>query len=161
MRLYNRAMGGIGGAVIGAMMLLIVAEVLSRFLTGRSIEGVIEIVGVFLALAVFFGFSPCEEIKHHVRVELVVRLLPKKLSFALDILAYSLAIIVVLTTTWEVTLEALSSWHIREVLPGVAFHVPVYPAKAACSLGYVAFFVQLVLNFLGRLGLGKRADHGP
>jgi len=147
MGFYNRMMGTIGGILIGAMMLLVVTEVLSRLLVGRSIEGTIEIVGIFLALAVFFGFSPCEEEKSHVRVELLLRRLPESFSFVLNTGAYILAIFTVAVMAWQVGLNALSAWKVKEVLPGAKVHVPVYPAKAAAFVGYLAFCLQLCLSF--------------
>lgn len=155
MKIHNRVMGSIGGCIIALMMLLVVSEVMSRIITGRSIEGVIELVGVSMAMGIFFGFSPCEERDQHVRVELVVRLLPSAVSFVVDIFVYILAITIVLITTYQVGLEALSSWSIREVLPGVTFHVPVYPAKIACFFGYLMFAFELVLNLRDRIKTGR------
>jgi len=162
MGLYNKLMGTIGGILIGAMMLLIVTEVLSRLLVGRSIEGTVEIVGIFLALAVFFGFSPCEEEKSHVRVELLLRRLPDSFSFALNIGAYILAIFTVAVMAWQVGLNALSAWKVKEVLPGAKVQVPVYPAKAAAFVGYLAFCLQLCVSlfFMVRSRKGPRS-HAP
>ena len=80
MRFFNKIMGSIGGFVVAAMMLLIVAEVSSRLFFKTSIEGSIELECVFFALAVFFGFSPCEEKNAHVRVQLLIMRLPAKAS---------------------------------------------------------------------------------
>ncbi len=151
MKFINKLFGSAGGILIGAMMLLVVAEVSSRLFWGSSIEGTIEIVGMFLALAVFFGFSPCEEDGKHVRVELVAARLPKKVRDYLDIVVYMIAIVVVAVITWQVGLDTLSSWSIREVLPGAKVQVPVYPAKTAAFIGYLAFFVQLMVSMVGKI----------
>jgi len=150
MKKINRVMGSLGGIIIGIMMLLTVAEVLSRFFLGISIEGVIETVGILLAFAVFLGFSHCEESGNHVRVELVVRLLPNKIALVVDLLVYVLAILIIATMTWQAGVDALSSWSFREVLPGANIQVPVYPAKIAAFIGLSAFCFQLVLNFVSR-----------
>lgn len=158
MMLLNKAMGSLGGLIIGVMMLLTVAEVLSRFFLGSSIEGTIETVGIFLALAVFFGFSPCEEGDSHIRVQLVVRLLPRTFALALELVVYVLAIAIVMISAWQVGLDAISSWKFREVLPGANIQVPVYPAKTAAFVGYLAFFLQLVVNFVKKIKKGKTVE---
>jgi TRAP-type C4-dicarboxylate transport system permease small subunit len=149
MTYLNKLMSYLGGITIGAMMLLVVTEVLCRSLIGQSIEGTIEIVSICLALAIFLGYSPCEQENHHVKVELIVRLLPDKPRFAIDMTTYILAVAIVLISSWQVGLEAIASWEIGETLPGADFQVPVYPAKAVCFIGYVAFLIQLFINLVG------------
>ncbi|MCJ7717727.1 MAG: TRAP transporter small permease [Anaerolineales bacterium] len=156
MKFINKLMGSLGGLLIGAMMLLIVVEVLSRHLLNSSIEGTIEVVGIFLSLAVFFGFSPCEEEDRHVKVQLFVQLLPEKVFFLLEIVVYLLAIAIVSLIGWRVGLEALSSWDIREVLPGANLQVPVYPAKIAAFIGFMAFGVQLTVNMISKIKIRIR-----
>jgi TRAP-type C4-dicarboxylate transport system permease small subunit len=153
MKFLNKLMGSIGGFIVGAMMLLTVAEVLSRLFLKSSIEGSIELGCVFFALAVFFGFSPCEEKNAHVKVELITANLPEKVSFPLEIVVYLLAIIIVSFTSWQVGLDALSAWEIGEVLPGAKVQVPVYPAKIGAFIGYMAFCLQLVVNLISKLKL--------
>lgn len=148
-------MGSLGGIIIGLMMLLVVAEVLSRFFLGTSIEGTIETVGIFLALAVFIGFSPCEESDSHVRVNILVRLLPSNAAYVLNIFVYLIAIGIVSITTWQVGLDAYTSLKFREVLPGANIRVPVYPAKVVAFLGYLAFSLQLFVNLIGHIKADK------
>lgn len=146
MRRIVNALGVLGGLAIAAMMLLIVAEVLSRLFLGRSIEGTIEIVGMFLSLAVFLGFAPCEENHNHIRVELLRMRLHGKGRFRLDLSTYILALLIVGVMAWRVGLDAYSSFVIREVLPGADFEVPVYPAKISAFFGFLAFGVQIGIN---------------
>lgn len=153
MRIFNRLMGSTGGFLVGAMMVLTVAEVLSRIFLKSSIEGMIELQCVIFALAVFFGFSPCEEKNSHVKVELITTNLPEKVSIPLEIVVYLLAITIVSVTAWQVGLDALASWEIREVLPGANVRVPVYPAKIGAFIGYLAFCFQLAVNLISKLRL--------
>ncbi|SDU18774.1 TRAP transporter small permease subunit [Desulfobacula phenolica] len=158
MKIVNKMFGSAGGILIGAMMLLVVAEVSNRLFWGSSIEGAIEIEGIFLALAIFLGFSPCEEEKKHVRVELVAARLPKKLKTFLDIIVYITAVGVVAVITWQVGLDMISSWSIRETLPGAKVQVPVYPAKAAAFIGYFAFFIQLMVSLASIIRTQRRSE---
>ncbi len=147
MKKLIRALGTIGGLAIAAMMMLILAEVLSRLFLKSSIEGAIEIVGIFLSLSVFLGFAPCEQSNHHVRVELIRMRLGDRHRVILDLLSYFLAIVVVVVMAWQVGIDAYSSFVTREVLPGAELEVPVYPAKISAFIGFLAFAVQLLINF--------------
>jgi TRAP-type C4-dicarboxylate transport system permease small subunit len=159
MRYINLIMGFLGGFIIGSMMLLVVAEVLSRLFFDTSIEGSTEIVGMFLALAVFMGFAPCEANRSHVKVQLLVRLLSDRVVFTLNMIVYFLALLIVAIATWRVGLEALISFQYREVLPGANIQVPVYPAKIVAFFGFSAFFIQLVLNII--LDVKKKSSASP
>jgi TRAP-type C4-dicarboxylate transport system permease small subunit len=154
-----RALGYLGGFAIAAMMVLIVGEVLSRALLGQSIPGALEIVGIFLSLAVFLGFAPSEQAHQHVRVELLRdRLGPARRS-TLDLLGSLAGFVVVAVVTWAVGVDAYSSFAIREVLPGAAWEVPVYPAKIGAFIGFLAFGLQLLRNTVARVRSGA-ADSG-
>jgi TRAP-type C4-dicarboxylate transport system permease small subunit len=142
-----KALGTIGGLAIAAMMMLILAEVLSRLFLDSSIEGAIEIVGIFLSLSVFLGLAACEQTNHHVRVELLRMRLSYRKKMILDLLSYFLALVVVGVMVWQVGLDAYSSFVIREVLPGAELEVPVYPAKISAFIGFFAFGIQLLINF--------------
>jgi TRAP-type C4-dicarboxylate transport system permease small subunit len=147
MNKFIEALGTIGGLAIAAMMMLILAEVLSRLFLNSSIEGTIEIVGIFLSLSVFLGLAPCEQTNHHVRVELLRMRLGYRQRLILDLLSYILALVVVGTMAWQVGLDAYSSFMTREVLPGAELEVPVYPAKISAFIGFFAFGIQLLINF--------------
>ncbi len=148
MRKIIDSLGTIGGLAIAAMMLLILAEVMSRLFLNRSIEGAIEIVGIFLSLSVFMGLAPCEQTNHHVRVELLRMRMNRQIRFYMDGVSYVLAIAIVLVTTWQVGLNAYSSFLTREVLPGANLEVPVYPAKIGAFIGFLAFGIQLIVNLI-------------
>ncbi len=138
MKKFIDALGTLGGLAIAAMMMLILAEVLSRLFLSRSIEGAIEIVGIFLSLAVFLGFAPCEQTNHHVRVELLRTRLGYRKRFFFDLTSSLLALLIVGVMVWRVGLDAYSSFMVREVLPGAEFEVPVYPAKISAFVGFLS-----------------------
>ena len=156
MKYHNRVMAYTGGAVIAVMMLLVVAQVLCRLLLKTSIEGTLEVVSICMAMAIFLGYSPCEEINHHVKVELVLAVLPERVRRLLNMLVYPLAIGIVMVSAYQVGLEAIDSWKISETLPGADFQVPIYPAKIVCFIGYFAFLIQLIISFAGIFGKAEQ-----
>jgi TRAP-type C4-dicarboxylate transport system permease small subunit len=155
MTIRNRILATIGSLLIFLIMILLVIEVVSRFVFGASIEGVIEIVGIFLALSVFAGFSPCEEARQHVSAQLVVKRLPARLARIVKMLVYILAVITVAVMSWQTALNFYDSYSIREALPGAKFQMPVYWAKAGVFIGFVMFLIQLIVSLLRPEGRSK------
>ncbi len=155
MTIRNRISATIGSMLIFLIMILLVVEVVSRFAFGASIEGVIEIVGIFLALSVFAGFSPCEEAKQHVSAQLVVQRLPARAARIVKICVYVLAVITVAAMSWQTALNFFDSYSIREALPGASFQMPVYWAKGGVFVGFVLFLVQLIISLLRPEGKSK------
>ena len=152
MTIRNRISATIGSMLIFLIMILLVVEVVSRFVFGASIEGVIEIVGIFLALSVFAGFSPCEEAKQHVSAQLVVQRLPARAARIVKICVYVLAVITVAIMSWQTALNFFDSYSIREALPGASFQMPVYWAKGGVFVGFVLFLIQLVASLIRLCG---------
>jgi TRAP-type transport system small permease protein len=148
MTIRNRIAATIGSSLIFLIMLLLVVEVVSRMIFGASIEGVIEIVGIFLALSVFAGFSPCEEAKQHVTAELVVQRLPVRVARIVKIVIYILAVVTVAVMSWQTGLDFLNSYSIREALPGAKLQVPVYWAKGGVFVGFLLFLIQLIVSLI-------------
>jgi TRAP-type C4-dicarboxylate transport system permease small subunit len=149
MTIRNRIAATVGSSLIFLIMFLLVIEVVSRMIFGSSIEGVIEIVGIFLALSVFAGFSPCEEVKQHVSAELVVQRLPVRVARIIKIVMYILAVVTVAVMSWQTGLDFLNSYSIREALPGARLQVPVYWAKGGVFVGFVLFLIQLMVSLIG------------
>jgi len=155
MTIRNRILATIGSMLIFLIMILLVIEVVSRFLFGASIEGVIEIVGIFLALSVFAGFSPCEEAKQHVSAQLVVQRLPAPVARIIQLCVYVLAVVTVAVMSWQTALNFYDSYSIREALPGASFQMPVYWAKGGVFIGFVLFLVQLIITMVRPEGKTK------
>ena len=141
------------------MMLLILAEVLSRLFLGTSIEGAIEVTGIFLSLAVFLGFAPCEQGGYHIRVELLRQKMNPGAIRRLDRAVYVVALLIAGTMAWQVGRDAWISLRTLEMLPGAHFQVPVYPAKISAFIGFTAFALQLAVN-LKKLFVDTQGETG-
>ncbi len=155
MTIRNRISATIGSMLIFLIMILLVIEVVSRFIFGASIEGVIEIVGIFLALSVFAGFSPCEEAMQHVSAQLVVQRLPARAALIVKTIVYVLAVVTVAVMSWQTALNFYDSYSIREALPGASFQMPVYWAKGGVFVGFVLFLIQLIISLVHPEGKSK------
>jgi TRAP-type C4-dicarboxylate transport system permease small subunit len=129
--------GALGAACILAMMLLTVADVLLRDLTGRSIHGTFELVELLLAGAVFLALPAAFLREEHIVVDVVDHYAPRAVP-ALRRLSGVLALALLATLLWRSSLAAHDSWKLGDVTmdlawPRLLYWIPLL-AGVLCSL---------------------------
>ena len=139
----SRAMAATCGAAIALLMVMTCVDVARRFLTGRSIPGVIEYSEVLLAGVVFLGMGMAQRLGAHVRMEaLVARLRPRARAWVEAIAAFFCAALVVALTssTAEAAAASIAAGEFRH---GLA-EVPIWPAKLVIPIGLAVFALELI-----------------
>ena len=147
MKKINAICAAFSGVLVCCLMVLLSGEILGRNL-GYPIPGTIEFASFGLVGIIFLGLSHCEELKGHVRVEfLLARLSPMRLKAA-EMFIHLLGFCIYGLMTWQTGLDAISSWSVRETVPGL-MTLPVYPAKTIIPLGCALICIQIVVNAIG------------
>lgn len=95
------AVGALAGILILSIMVGGVADVVSRWLFDRPLQGTFELTQVALMASVFLGFAYAELHGHHITVDLLYERLPTLGQRAVDLLAGACKLTVVLTLTWQ------------------------------------------------------------
>lgn len=142
-RKVGRAMAVMGSIVSAGIMLGIVADVVRRQVTGRSIPGMIELIETFMVVVVFLGLAHAEEAKVHVRMSLVTGVLPfviRRVVKVFGMFACMLGSAWFAWATWE---RALLSVTTGEVKPGL-LRFPVWPARLVIAVGFAVLAVEYV-----------------
>lgn len=138
-----RGMRGVAGALLIVIAAMIVTDVVVRYITGRSVPGVIEYSEIALIGVAYLAFSHAEITRAHIRVDSVTRVMPppvRRWAYAVSHLAI---VGVLLCFVWVTGVEAWESYTIGEVRLGTVY-APVWPARAMIPLGYAS----LALMFL-------------
>gem|GEM_PF-1580777 len=135
---------------IGAIALTIMASVLgcgivSRYVFGKPIPGVYDIVQLLLIWVVFLSLSYTEKEKRHIRVEIILRRLSHRSRIYFDIASAILGGIFCTLMSWQSAKMAWSSILNREYWPGL-LRVPIYPSKIALFLGITILAVRFFLD---------------
>ncbi len=143
------ALNAAGSVLIGAVMLLMCADVLLRDLANRPIDGVAELVAASIVIIVFLQLPATLRHGRMSRADLFLdpyiarRPRPGRLLRALFSLAGVLACAVIAYATWKPLTRA---WNDSEYL-GVEglFTFPTWPMRAVVLLGAALTAVQYLL----------------
>ncbi len=131
----------IGGVAITAMMALTVFDVVGRFFK-YPIFGSIEIIGFLAAITVAAALPYTHKMEGHVGVELLVRLLPKKIQIGIKIITQTLTLFLFTLITWQMFLYARELDKTGEVSMNLGFPIHYLVYLIACGL--VVFSVTII-----------------
>ncbi|HCY83589.1 MAG TPA: TRAP transporter small permease [Desulfobacteraceae bacterium] len=135
----------LGATALTAMMLLTVADVVGRFFK-HPIFGSVELVG-FLAVIVMAAALPYTyKMDGHVGVEIVVRMLPKKVRLIIEVLTRLLSLSLFSIIAWQMFIYAADLKETGEVSMNLEFpvHTIVYVLAAGLAIFSVTILERLV-----------------
>ena len=143
-RLLERTSGlmkVLGATALTAMMLLTVADVVGRFFK-HPIFGSVELVG-FLAVIVMAAALPYTyKMDGHVGVEIVVRMLPKRIRLIIQVVTRILSFALFSIIAWQMFIYAADLKETGEVSMNLEF--PVHTIVYILAVGLVIFSVTIV-----------------
>lgn len=139
------------GLAMGALMLVSVANALSRT-AGKPIGGSIELSAYwFMPILVFLGINVAHRQREHIAAELVYTRMPapirREVTFAGDVLVLAFCV----ACAWFGWQEAMEAKHVGRGTP--TSWVPIWPLTFMVPLGFALFSVQLVRDLLRSIGL--------
>ncbi len=145
-----------------ALAVLGTVDVVGTNLFGAPVPGALELAKVTLAVVVFMGLAYAQQQHAHISVDIITNLAPRSLRRASLLVSLSLGALLFALLAWRTGVLAMESWAYREVASGyVSF--PVYPAKAAvsvgCAIAALEFLRQIVWFFIGGFA-GDRGGKG-
>ena len=143
-----RRMYFVAGAAIVAMMLITCADVVLR-LFRRPIPGTYEVVCYLAAVAVSFAMAHTLINKGHVAVNLVLRLLPKRLRLSIEFLDAALSLVLFSLLSWQSVLYALDLKRIHEV--SLTLEIPYYPFILGVAFSSAVVALALLVEMLNLL----------
>jgi len=134
---------GIAGIMLTAMMFLTFADVVGRYFLNKPIYGSLEIGEYMMALLVGFSLGYCALEKGHIRVDLIMQFVSRKVNQWLNIFAYGSACIFYVFITWQ-SWQYGSELFVSKRSSAVLF-IPTYPFVFAISI-CGAFLVLIFLR---------------
>ena len=139
-----------GAGFLFILMLLVMVHVIGRYLLGLPVPGSVELIEFLMVLIVFLGLAECAIQHGNVSVDLIVDQLPRKARAVTDTVTGLLNIGIVSLITWQSAIQVKILWesgHASGVL-----HIPHWPFAIVMVLGWAAFDLVLVIDFLDYLG---------
>lgn len=144
LRKIDTGLHHIAGALLVAMMLLAVANVVGRRFFSLPIAGTIELTEVAMALIVYLGFAHAQDKGDHIAVDIVYLKLPAKARALLSALGALFCMVVVGLLTWQLFLFGVRMHEGGYTTP--VLRIPTYLVAFAAWFGALMFALALVGN---------------
>lgn len=141
----------LSGFGIFVLMLLGVAQVLGRKLLNIPIHGYIDIIEIMMSFLVFMGLAYTERLGGHIRMELFVTMMPKRVLWLFETLSVVVAIFVVGVLTYYTGTHAWRSWTSGDSTMDA--QILLWPSKLVVSLSLALLFLRLLVELWGYLRL--------
>ncbi len=130
----------IGAAIVLALMMYITfIDVTGRFVLNRPITGSVEIILLLMGLLVFLGIGLTTFEEGHIRVDVLTRIMPRRLQALVNIVVHCLSLTIAALMCWQLLVVALDQT--RELNETQVLGLPVWIVAlvmAACSFTMVA-----------------------
>lgn len=142
----NQLLSGLAGWLMLAMMLLLIADVVSRSF-GKPLLLMAELSVFVMMIVIYLGFSRCEEQHEHVRLQFVVNALAPNAKRKLHRFTSFVAVLVIALLLYAVARDAWSSFVTGSAIEGMT-DIPIWPTKFIMVVGMVIFFLQGIVNLV-------------
>lgn len=152
--------GLIAGAALMAVMLLVVANVLLRYLFNMPIGGTLELTEGALPFIIFLSLAMTQYEGGHIKVVLLTRKLPERLQRALLVLAMLAGAALFAWATyagWKLTAKSIA---IGEIERG-SIRYPLWPVKGVIAFGMALLTVQFLIDATAAALGGALPDTDP
>ena len=140
----GKAGGWFGVSACVLIMLLVTANVVSRFLW-ESIPGTLEITQALMVVLTAMLLAYTQARRGHVSVEFVVDRLPARVQKALGLLTLLLALGFIVLLVWQGWNMGWDGWVVKDHSSSPPY-VPYYPAKLVFAIGVSLFCFQLIVD---------------
>jgi TRAP-type C4-dicarboxylate transport system permease small subunit len=138
----------VAAIAIVAMMSLTCADVVLR-LFRKPIPGTYEIVSFLGAVAVSFAIAHTSAEKGHVAVNLIVRVLPKRVQGIIESIVSLSGIILFALIAWQSVLYGMDCQRTGEV--SLTLQLPFYPVIYGVALGTAAVCLVLLVDLVNAI----------
>lgn len=147
---YGRVLnlcGLISGTILLAVMVLVVSNVLLRYLFNSPVAGTLELTEGALPLIIFLSLAMTQYEGGHIKVVLLTRKFPAGLQRAAVIFAMLAGVVFFAWTTYAGWVFAAKSFAIGEIERG-SIRYPLWPVKGAIAFGMALLTVQFLIDAL-------------
>ncbi len=159
-RVYGRLLRGFGlisEVATFVMMVLVVANVLGRYLFNKPLTGTLEFTESLLVLIIFLSVALTQYDGGHIRVNLITRRLPRTYARALTVIAMLCGAAFFTWCGYAAWIFAAQSYSFNEQEWGeVVF--PLWPMKFVVFFGIALLAIQFLLDAVAETMMPIAAD---
>ena len=138
------AMNLCAAAAIFFLMFVAVFQIFSRTLLGTAIYGYIDYIEQASALFALLGVAYCQRLGAHVRMDLILRGVPKRALWAMEGVAVLLALAIITVLIDSTFQNFLRAWNRGDSTMDI--RLPVWPAKLMVPVALSVLWLRLLLQ---------------
>jgi len=143
----SRIAGIIAIGVLVGMMLFTVLDVFLRAVFSRPLPGSVDFIEIGMVLVGFLGLAWCAMRGMHMKLDLFVSFLPKRLQGMIGIFGHVIGLCTCILLSWRAFLEGIA---VREMnLVASTVHIPLFPFYWVVGVGFALLSLS-ILVLLGR-----------
>ncbi len=139
----TRATCYIGMVLLIPMMLLTSGDVFSRGLLDKPIPGTLELSSYMLAVFILLGLAYTQQVKGHVRVEMLISRLPQKLASVLGVVTDLLCLFMIAILIWQGWILGVGEKAVSDML-----RIPQWPFKLLVCVAAVLIFLEFLTDLV-------------
>lgn len=144
------------GARVSSLALLlmtigITVDVIARAVLGFGTKATVELTGYLMVAVVFFGLAPAQRINAHIRIDLVLALLPKPVSRVVDFINSLLFLVYCIVLAYLGMKSALTSYDFGSS-SRTNIDIVIWPFQLLIPIGLFSIILVLISEMI----LGKQ-----
>jgi TRAP-type C4-dicarboxylate transport system permease small subunit len=160
--LYGRleaALNFIAGVAIFVLMLVAVYQVFGRTLFGTAIYGYIDYIEQATAIFAFLGIAYCQKVGGHIRMEILLTTMPRRLLWWVETFGIILSLVIVAVLIYGSYFNFLRAYELGDSTMDI--QLPVWPSKLIVPIALATLWLRLALQLAGYLRLAFHPQAEP
>lgn len=150
----SRATNIIASGVLVAMMLLVVADVVMRYVLRSPIIGATELTEYMMVCVVFFALAWCALMRKHVKVDLLLAHFSPRAQAIIDSTTCFFSLGVGVIITWRSVLESISLIQVGKI--SSSLEIPIYIFYFVSSFGFAVLCVVILILLIQLVSKGVK-----
>lgn len=148
-----------GGMVIFLLVLLATINVLGRWLFSAPISGYVDWVEQAMAFIAFFGVAYTQRMGGHIRMDILVGRLRRRMLWFTELITTSLMLVVTLILIYGSYLHFWRAYSIGD--SSLDINLPTWPAKLVVPFALTVLALRLLLQIWGYMRAFKEGIEKP
>jgi TRAP-type C4-dicarboxylate transport system permease small subunit len=149
----------IAGVAIFVLMLVAVYQVVARTLFDTAIYGYIDYIEQSTVVFAFLGVAYCQKLGGHIRMEILLTVLPRLLLWLIECFGIVLALVIVAVLIQGSYDNFLRAYELGDSTMDI--RLPIWPSKLLVPFALGTLWLRLALQLAGYLRLAFHPQAEP
>jgi TRAP-type C4-dicarboxylate transport system permease small subunit len=144
--ILSKVLAYIGAFALFGTMCLTAADVIGRYAFNSPILGVFELTEFLILILIFSFIGYAQSQKTHVSVELLLKILPKRIQAIIEVINHVICLVLMILITWMGLEKALELKEVGEASPNLG--IPDYPFVFFLTIGCTVMCIEYIRDII-------------